>query len=254
MAFDKMLALAAALAVLGVTPAQAAELRILISGAFKAPMAEIKPMFEKASGHTLVVDSDTSGRIAVRIDKGEVTDFIISTSAGVDDLIKQGKLIPDSKAAVARAGVGVVVQKGKPKPDISTPEKFKQALLDAKAVAYTNPASGGQSGVYFAKLLTQLGITDEVNKKAKFGEGGPVAVIVGKGDAEIGMQPIPELLAHSDVADFVGPLPAALQSYNHLTAGIPANGKQPEAARALLKFLATPAAQAIMKAKGLEPG
>jgi len=121
-------------------------------------------------------------------------------------------------------------------------------------VAYTNPASGGQSGVYFAKLLTQLSITDEINKKAKFGDGGPVALIVAKGDAELGMQPIPELLAHSDVTDFVGPLPAALQSYNHLTAGIPANGKQPEAARALIKFLATPAAQAVMKAKGLEPG
>ena len=163
-------------------------------------------------------------------------------------------MLADSKAQVARAGVGVVVRKGAPKPDISTPEKFKQALLDAKTVAYTSPASGGQSGVYFAKLLAQLGITDEINKKAKFGDGGPVALIVAKGDAEIGMQPIPELLAHSDVVDFVGPLPAALQSYNHLTAGIPANGKQPEAARALIKFLATPAAQAVMKAKGMEPG
>ena len=132
-------------------------------------MADIKPLFEQASGHTLKLDADTSGRIAVRIDKGEETDFIISTSAGVDDLIKQGKLLADSKAPVARAGVGVVVRKGAPKPDISTPEKFKQALLDAKTVAYTNPASGGQSGVYFAKLLTQLGITDEINKKASSG-------------------------------------------------------------------------------------
>jgi len=161
-------------------------------------------------------------------------------------------VLPDSKASVARAGVGVVVRKGAPKPDISTPEKFKQALLDAKSVAYTNPASGGQSGVYFAKLLTQLGITDEINKKAKFGDGGPIALIVFRGEAELGMQPIPELLAHPEV-DFIGPLPAALQSYNHLTAGIPSNGKQPEAARALIKFLATPAAQAVMKAKGLVP-
>jgi molybdate transport system substrate-binding protein len=250
----KTTALAAALAFAAGTAGQAAEIRVLQSGAFKAPMAEIKPLFERASGHTLKLDADTSGRIAVRIDKGEETDFIISTSAGVDDLIKQGKLLAESKAPVARAGVGVVVRKGAPKPDISTREKFKQALLDAKAVAYTNPASGGQSGVYFAKLLTQLGITDEINKKAKFGDGGPIALIVAKGDAELGMQPIPELLAHSDVTDFVGPLPAALQSYNHLTAGIPSNGKQPEAARALIRFLATPAAQAIMKTKGLEPG
>ena len=246
-------ALAAALAFAAGTAVQAAEIRVLQSGAFKAAMADIKPLFEQASGHKLVLDSDTSGRIAQRIDKGEQTDFIVSTSAGVDDLIKQGKVLADSKAQVARAGVGVVVRKGAAKPDISTPEKFKQALLGANTVAYTNPASGGQSGVYFVKLLAQLGITDEINKKAKFGDGGPIALIVFRGEAELGMQPIPELLAHPEV-DFIGPLPAALQSYNHLTAGIPSNGKQPEAARALIKFLGTPAAQAVMKAKGLEPG
>jgi len=250
----RLLALAAALTFAAGTAAQTAEIRVLQSGAFKSAMADIKPLFEQASGHGLVLDSDTSGRIAQRIDKGEQTDFIVSTSAGVDDLIRQGKVLADSKAQVARAGVGVVVRKGTAKPDISTPEKFKEALLGAKTVAYTNPASGGQSGVYFAKLLTQLGITDEINKKAKFGDGGPIALIVAKGDAEIGMQPIPELLAHSDVADFVGPLPTALQSYNHLTAGIPASSKEPDAARALLKFLATPAAQAVIKAKGMEPG
>jgi len=251
---SRVVALAAALAFAAGTAAQAAEIRVLQSGAFKSAMADIKPLFEQASGHKLVLDSDTSGRIAQRIDKGEQTDFIVSTSAGVDDLIRQGKVLADSKAQVARAGVGVVVRKGAARPDISTPEKFKEALLGAKTVAYTNPASGGQSGVYFAKLLTQLGITDEINKKAKFGDGGPIALIVAKGDAEIGMQPIPELLAHSDVADFVGPLPTALQSYNHLTAGIPASSKEPDAARALLKFLATPAAQAVIKAKGMEPG
>jgi molybdate transport system substrate-binding protein len=248
-----IVALAAALS-FAAANAQAAELRILISGAFKNPMVDIKPLFEQATGHKLVVDADTSGRIAKRIADGEQTDFIISTSAGVDDLIKSGKVLPDSKVAVARAGVGVVVRKGAVKPDISTPEKFKQALLDAKSVAYTNPASGGQSGVYFAKLLGQLNIADEINKKAKFGDGGPIALIVASGDAEIGMQPVPELLMYSDKVDFVGALPAAVQSYNHLTAGIPANSKQPDAARVLLKFLAAPAAQGAMKAKGLEPG
>src|SRR5438876_8552774 len=172
----KVALLAAALAAAAATNAQAAEIRVLMSGAFKSAMADIKPLFEQASEHRLVLDADTSGRIAQRIDKGEATDFIISTNAGIDDLIKQGKVLPDSKASVARAGVGVVVRKGAPKPDISTPEKFKQALLDAKTVAYTNPASGGQSGLYFAKLLTQLGIADEINKKAKFGDGGPIAL------------------------------------------------------------------------------
>lgn len=250
----KVGALGVALALTICTTAQGAEIRILVSGAIKAAMADINPLFEKETGHKVVLSADTSGRIAKRIADGEQSDFIISTNDGIDDLIKTGKALTGSKTSVARAGVGVVVRKGAPKQDISTPERFKQALLNAKSVAYTNPASGGQSGVYFAKLLTQFGITEEINKKAKFGDGGPIAVIVGKGDAEIGMQPIPELLAHSDVADFVAPLPTALQSYNHLTAGIPSDSKQPEAARALAKFLGTPAAQAIMKAKGMEPG
>ena len=114
----RLVALAAALAFAAGTAAQAAEIRVLQSGAFKSAMADIKPLFEQASGHKLVLDSDTSGRIAQRIDKGEQTDFIVSTSAGVDDLIRQGKVLADSKAQVARAGVGVVVRKGAARPDI----------------------------------------------------------------------------------------------------------------------------------------
>jgi molybdate transport system substrate-binding protein len=247
-------ALSFALAFTFAAPAKAAELHILVSGAFKSAMADIKPLFEQATEHKVTFDADTSGRIATRIAGGEQSDFIVSTNDGVDDLIKTGKAQPDSKLAIARAGVGMVVRKGAPKPDISTPEKFKQALLDAKTVAYTNPASGGQSGVYFVKLLAQLGLTETINAKAKFGDGGPIALIVARGDAEIGMQPVPELLSHVKEVDFVGPLPTALQSYNNLTAAIPSNSKQPDAAHALLKFLATPAAQAVMTAKGLEPG
>jgi molybdate transport system substrate-binding protein len=243
-------ALAAVLAL--AAPAGAAEVRLLVSGAIKSAVYDIQPLFEKSSGHKLVVSADTSGRIAKRIADGEESDFIISTSDGIDDLIKRGLVLADSKAAVAKAGVGVVVQKGAKKPDISTPEAFRQALLDAKSVAYTNPASGGQSGVYFVKLLAQLGITDAINKKAKFGDGGPIALIVAKGDAEIGMQPVPELLSHAGEVDFVGPLPTALQSYNHLAAGIPSKSKQPDVARALIAFLGSPPALAIMKAKGLD--
>jgi molybdate transport system substrate-binding protein len=135
--------LAAVLASAVVTPAQAAELRLLISGAIKAAMADIKPLFEQATEHKLVVLSDTSGRIAKRIADGEETDLIIVTSGGIDDLVKQGKVVVGSKAVLARSGIGAVVRKGAPKPDISTPEKFKQALIAAKSVAYTSPASGG---------------------------------------------------------------------------------------------------------------
>jgi molybdate transport system substrate-binding protein len=245
--------LAAALAWTIGTNAQAAELRVLTSGAIKAALADIKPLFEQASEHKLIITSDTSGRIAKRIAEGEETDLIIVTSGGIDDLVKQGKVVAGSKAVLARSGIGAVVRKGAPKPDISTPEKFKAALLDAKTVAYTSPASGGQSGIYFAKMLGELGIADEVNRKAKFGQGGPVAAIVAAGEAELGMQQIPELINFPGV-DYVGPLPGNLQFFTVLAAGIAGNGKQPDAARALIAFFSTPAALAAMKKNGMEPG
>ena len=232
--------------------AQAAELRLLISGAIKAAMADVKPLFEQATEHKLVVLSDTSGRIAKRIADGEETDLIIVTSGGIDDLIKQGKVAAGSKSVLARSGIGAVVRKGAPKPDISTPEKFKQALLAAKTVAYTSPASGGQSGIYFARMLGELGIADAINAKAKYGQGGPVAAIVASGEAELGMQQIPELINFPGV-DYVGPLPGNLQFFTVLAAGIAGNGKQPDAARALIAFFATPAALSAMKKNGMEP-
>lgn len=245
--------LTAVLALTVGTNAQAAEIRVLVSGAIRAAMTDIKPLFEQATEHRLVVSSDTSGRIAKRIADGEETDLLIVSSGGIDDLIRQGRVMAGSKAEIARSGLGAVVRTGAPKPDISTPEKFKEALLAAKTVAYTNPASGGASGAYFAKMLEQLGITDAVNQKARLGEGGPIAQIVARGDAELGIQQIPELLAYSGV-DYVGPLPGPLQFFTRLAAGIPANGTQTDAAQALLKFLASPPAVSVMKAKGMEPG
>ena len=243
----------AVLALIMSTNVQAAELRVLISGAIKAAMADLKPLFEQASGHQLIVRSDTSGRIAKRIADGEETDLIIVTTGGIDDLARQGRVIAGSKVVLARSGIGAVVLKGAPRPDISTPEKFKQALLAAKTVAYTSPASGGQSGIYFAKMLEQLGIADEVNKKAKYGQGGPVAAIVASGEAELGMQQIPELINFPGV-DYIGPLPGDLQFFTVLAAGIATNGKQADAAGALIKFFATPAALSAIRRNGMEPG
>jgi molybdate transport system substrate-binding protein len=250
---SRTILLAAALGLAAGNNAQAAEIRVLVSGAIRAAMMDIKPLFEQATEHRLIVSSDTSGRIARRIAGGEETDLLIVTSGGIDDLIKQGKVVAGSKVEIARSGLGAVVRTGAAKPDISTPEKFKDALLAAKTVAYTNPASGGASGVYFTRMLDQLGIADAVNSKAKFGEGGPIAQIVARGDAEFGIQQIPELLAYAGV-DYVGPLPGSLQFYTRLAAGISAASRQSEAAKALLTFLASPPAIAVMKAKGMEPG
>ena len=249
----RTIALAAVLASAMVTTAQAAEIRVLVSGAIKAAMADIKPLFEQASEHKLILASDTSGRIARRIAGGEETDVVIVNNEGLDDFIKQGKVAADSKAQIARSGIGAVVLKGAPKPDISTPEKFKAALIAAKTVGYTSPASGGQSGIYFAKMLQQLGIADEVNKKAKYGQGGPVAALVASGEAELGMQQIPELIKFPGV-DYVGPLPGNLQFFTELSAGVMTGSKQADAARALIRFFSTPAAVSAFKANGMEPG
>ena len=164
-------------------------------------------------------------------------------------------MLADSKAPVARAGVGVVVRKGAPKPDISTPEKFKQALLDAKTVAYTNPASGGQSGVYFAKLLDQLGITDEINKKAKFGDGGPVALIVAKGDAEMGHAADPRAAGAFRRDRFRRPAAggaAIVQSPDRRHSRRTASSRRRRARSS--SFSQRRPRRPIMKAKGLEPG
>jgi len=247
------LALAAALTFAAAT-AQAAEIRVLQSGAFKSAMADIKPLFEQASGHKLLLDSDTSGRIAQRIDKGEETDFIVSTSAGVDDLIKQGKVLADSKAQVARAGVGVVVRKGTAKPDISTPEKFKEALLAAKSLGMSNPVGGGQSGKNLEAIFDRLGITEAMKAKSTYGPGGPAGLIgfyLLRKEVEIGIQQLPELMAVPGI-DIIGPLPPDIQSMTVFSAGISTAAKEPEAAKALIKFLTTPTAKALFKSKGME--
>jgi molybdate transport system substrate-binding protein len=148
--------------------------------------------------------------------------------------------------------MGVAVLKGAPKPDISTPEKFKQVLLNAKAVAYTDPAGGGASGAYMVKLLEKLGITNEINAKAKLAHGVPSATLVVKGEADIAIQQLPELLAVPGV-EIVGPLPGNLQNVTPFAAGVHVSSQNADAAKALIKFFQTPEAIAIIRSKGLEP-
>ena len=137
-------------------------------------------------------------------------------------------------------------------PDISTPEKFKQSLLNAKAVAYTDPAGGGASGAYMVKLLEKLGITNEINAKAKLAHGVPSATLVVKGEADIAIQQLPELLAVPGV-EIVGPLPGDLQNVTPFAAGVHVSSQNADAAKALIKFFQTPEAIAIIRSKGLEP-
>jgi molybdate transport system substrate-binding protein len=244
---------AVAASLLFATQAGAAEIKVLASAALASSFTDLKPMYEKASGNKVDLTLATSGALNKRIADGETADLIISTGAGIDGLVKDGKVVAGSRVDIARSGIGIAVKAGAPKPDISSPQALKAALLAAKSIAYTDPASGGASGIHFVKVLAQLGVADAVNAKAKLGQGGLTGEFIVKGEAEMAVQQLPELKSVSGI-DIVGPLPDALQSITLLSSGVLTSAKTPDAARALVAFLTSPEAIAVLKAKGLEPG
>ena len=232
--------------------AGAAEIRVLTAGAFKQVLVALLPAFEQQSGHKVTFENDTVGALTKRIEAGEKFDLAILTPAAVDELASKGKFASGSRADLARVGVGVVVREGAAQPDISSVDAFKRALLAAPSVAYIDPAAGGSSGIYVARLLERLGIAKEVNAKAKLIPGGAVAEHIAKGEAELGIHQISEILPVKGIT-LVGPLPAEIQNYTTYAAGISANAQQRDAARALLEALTGPAAATILKARGMEP-
>jgi len=236
------------------TPAGAAEMRVLITTAMKAAIDELAPAFERASGHTLRITYGPSGALAKRVADGEALDLVI-LAGGIEDLIRQGKVAPGPRD-IAKVRIGVGVRRGAPKPDIATVEAFKRTLLAAKSIAYVDPAAGGASGIYLVKMLERLGILAEVNAKARLARGGTedmVSAIVARGEAEIGLQQISEIMSVPG-AELVGPLPDELQTVTVYTAGVPVNAQQAEAARALIAFLTAPATAQVYRSKGLESG
>src|SRR4051794_20559612 len=235
----------------GMATASAAEVKILTAGAMKAVVLELVPIFEKQTGHKAVIDNDTAGGLTKRIEGGEAFDLVVVTPGAVKELAAKGKFA-GSGVNVARVGVGVVVKEGAPAPDIATVEAFKKALLAAKSVAYIDPASGGSSGIYIAGLLDKLGIAAEVKPKAKLIPGGAVAEHVARGEAELGIHQISEILPVKGVT-LVGPLPADIQNYTVYAAALGAQAKEGDAAKDLLKALSGPAAAEVLKSKGMEP-
>ncbi len=229
--------------------AQAAEIRLLSSNGVHSVMVELLPAFEKATGHKVSVDYYTANQVIDQLKAGEKADLVIITRPTVDGLIKEGKVVPGTDKIVGRSGVGVAIRAGLPKPDISTPEKLKQALLAAKSITFTKT---GGSGIHFAKVAEKLGIAAEINAKAKIPEGGAVGPLVASGEAEMAVQQIPELMAVKEI-QYVGPLPKELQTSTVFTTAVMTGARQPEAAKALVDFLTTPAAVKVFKSKGLEP-
>jgi molybdate transport system substrate-binding protein len=231
--------------------AAAAEIKVLTAGAFKQVLLALVPDFEKQTGHKVTVENDTVGALTKRIEGGEAFDLAVLTPAAVNDLSTKGKFVAGSRTNLARVGVGVVVKDGTPKPDISSVEAFKRALLAAKSVAYIDPAAGGSSGIYVSGLLDKLGVAAEVKPKAKLIPGGAVAEHIARGEAELGIHQISEILPVKGIT-LVGPLPAEIQNYTVYAAGIGANAKEPEAAKALIGALSGAAAADVLKSKGMQ--
>jgi molybdate transport system substrate-binding protein len=244
-------ATALALAVLAAETAIAADIKVLASTAIRSSLEALAPQFEQASGHKLVVIYGASARLQPEIEKGRPVDLAILSTAVTDALIKQGRLVAATRIDIARSGAGVAVRHGAPRPDISTVDSFRRALLDAKALGYSETGAGAQ---FLASMFQRLGIAEEMKPKLRLARPDqPSLQALADGEIDLGLPQISEALAFPGV-DLVGPLPPELQVYTILPAAVATTAESPRAAKALLEFLTTPAAIAVLKAKGLEPG
>jgi molybdate transport system substrate-binding protein len=233
---------------------QAAVVRVVSSGGFAAAYRALAPEFERATRNTLVTSwgpsmGNTPDTVPVRIQRGEPIDVVIMVDYALSDLIKGGKVIADSRVELARSSIGVAVRAGAPKPDISSVDALRRTLLEAKSIAYSDSASG----VYIStELFKRLGIADQVAGKSRMIPAEPVGAVVARGEAEIGFQQLSELKPIAGI-DLVGPLPPEVQKITIFSAGIVVGAREPDAARALIAFLASPAAAAAIKESGMEP-
>lgn len=226
---------------------------ILLSVAFKGLLEQqLAPEFLRAAGFGLAPVYAPAGLIVRRVREGAKADVLIVTPDTMDTMINEGLAVSGAQANVARSVIGVAVRAGAPRPRIGTSQEFKDALLHAKSVAYTDPSTGASSGVHFEQLLERFGIADNVKRKAKLGGGGPVAEFVARGEADIAIQQLCEHMLVPGV-DVVGPLPAELQRVTTFTAGVAAKAAAPSEAKALIKLLLSPTIQAAMPEHGLEP-
>ena len=223
-----------------------AEIRVMLSAAFKEAYLELVPQFERASGHKVENLWVPSVQMMSRLKGGETVDLVILSAASLEEL-RQAGFISD-RTDLARSGIGVAVKSGARKPDISSGEAVKRAVLAARGIAY----STGPSGIYLMELFQRMGIAERIKSRVKQVQGEPAGGVVARGEAEIAFQQVSELLPVPGI-DFVGPLPADIQQITVFSAGLHGAAKQPDAARALVKFLTAPAAAAVIRKKGMEP-
>lgn len=240
-----------ATAMLPAASAVAADLKVLTAGAFKPVVLAIAADFERRTGHHLVIDNDTGGALARRIAGGETFDLTVLPDGAFAQLSRDGRLAPEQPVALARVGIGVAVKRGDPLPEIGSVDAFRRALLNARAVAYIDPAAGGSSGVYLAQLFEKIGIAAQIKPKAVLVPGGLVAERLVSGEADLGIHQISEILAVPG-ALLVGPIPAEIQNYTVYAAALSAHVRDAAAARALLATLRGDAARQSMAEQGME--
>ena len=231
--------------------AQAAEIKVLSAGAMKSVVTDLADAFRQETGHTVVMSSGTAGEIRQKVTAGDPADVIFVTDTVVEQLAANNMVAADSRADIARTGIGVAVREGTPAPDISTPEALKQTILASKSIVYTNPAMGATGGMHFAAVLQRLGIADAVKDKTVLWPGGYAAEALLKGQADLCVHQISEILPVKGVT-LVGPLPRELQKITTYSAVLSSRAANPEVARAFIAFAARPSFKPKLAAAGLD--
>jgi molybdate transport system substrate-binding protein len=245
-----MIAAVAALALLGapVGTTQAAEITVYLNQATESGVKELAAAFEKTTGNKVNVSFQGGPNLNRVINEGTTGDVTSLTLSQFDDFVKNGKVATGSVVEYARVGNGVAIKSGTPKPDISTPEAFKQAMLNAKSIGHTNAGTGP----FNTRLFQKLGIYDQIKSKITIVEGRLVAAAVAAGDIEIGIQQTNVIQPYAGT-DYLGPLPAELMEYGRVGAGVLTASKQPEVAAAFVKFMADPANGPLLRKAAMEP-
>lgn len=235
-----------------------ADIKVLCAGAMSAIVCEMAGLFGRTAGCEVSFSFATSAAVKNRMLEGESADVVITTKAALDELIRAGKIAADSGADIARSSIGVAVRTGAAKPDIGSVELFKQALLSAKSVAYADPATGSPSANHLVQVLARLGIAAELEPKTKRVGAAPGSVVVvgelvASGEAEIGIQQVSEII-HVSGVELAGLLPTELQQVTTFSAAVGSKAKDPQAARAFVQFLTSPAAAPVIEKNGMKPG
>jgi molybdate transport system substrate-binding protein len=237
--------------VLGAAPAGAAELRLLSAAAMQTVFKQISGDFERSSGHRLIISYATVGGVGERLERGEAADFVIGSSLSMPVLVKHGKIAAGSEVTICTTGIGVVVPTGTPVPALISVEDFKRAVLDAKVVVYADPVRGGAAGIHVARVFQQLDIADRLKSQITLAAGGDITeVTLAQGKGSLGITQVSEIVQKPG-AQYVGPLPDALQNDTVFVGGMPAGAPPSDAVAALVAFLNGPIARAAVKAKGM---